>query len=127
MAAPRSIPTLPPVLMERYLIAADKTLDAAIVTGPPVAATRKFTPSLLKGGQRESANERSLKGTEEISVAHKAEIAGGYVFNVQARTDNAGTRGVPVILKVDGKPVHRDVVRGGTGAEFTGKATLGAG
>jgi hypothetical protein len=116
--------SLPPVLMERYLIAADKALDAAIVTGPPVAVTRKFTPSLLKGGQRKSAKERVLKGTEEISIELKTEFGGSYVFNVHARTDNAGTRGVPVILKIDGKEVHKDLVRGGTGSEFTGKATF---
>ncbi len=116
--------SLPPVLMERYLIAADKALDSAIVTGPPVAVTRKFTPSLLKGGQRKSAKERLLKGSEEISIEHKAAFGGGYVFNVHARTENAGTRGVPVVLKIDGKAVHSDVVRGGTGSEFAGKATL---
>ena len=42
--------SLPPILMERYLMAADKLLDAAIVAGPPEASKRTYKPSLLKAG-----------------------------------------------------------------------------
>lgn len=116
--------SLPPVLMERYLIAADKMLDAAIVEGTPEPQSRKFTPALLQGGKRISAKERKLTGSEEISIEHAINYAGTYVFELSARSENPGTNGTPLILKIDGKPVLSDTVRGGTGSKFKAKLEL---
>ena len=116
--------SLPPVLMERYLIAADKVLDAAIVTGPPSPVARKFTPSLLRGGKRIDAKTRELKGKDEIYIEHRCDFEGGYVLSLTARGEKGGARGVPVVLKIDGKTVREEVARGGTGTKFSGKAVL---
>jgi hypothetical protein len=116
--------SLSPVLMERYLIAADKVLDAAIVEGTPEPQTRKFSPALLRGGKRAGAKERQLSGEEEIYVEHKISYAGGYILELDARTDAAGKDGTPIILKIDGKEIANDAVRGGTGSTFSGKILL---
>ncbi len=116
--------SLPPVLMERYLIAADKVLDRAIVTGPPSPVSRTFAPSLLSGGKRIDAKTRELKGKDEIYIEHRCDFAGGYVLKLTARGVKGGSQGVAVLLKIDGKSVREDVARGGTGSTFSGKTIL---
>ncbi|MFO0868063.1 MAG: DUF1592 domain-containing protein [Pirellulales bacterium] len=83
--------TLPPVLLERYLDAAEKVVRAAILTPDPDSA-----PVRAGGGKvLASAGEAG----EECDVSTTAE----YIYRVRAAGDQAGPEPVKMAFRVDGQ------------------------
>ncbi len=94
--------SLPPLLVEKYLAAAERILDRAIITGPPPPPLRRYTGEALQGGSPNETGGRSLNSEGEISVEHDF-VAGDYVLCAQACGDQAGPEPVKLGLRLAGK------------------------
>jgi hypothetical protein len=81
--------SLPPLLMEKYLAAAEKILDRAIVTKPGVELTRRYPADAVDVGynaRRRGDGWVALTSVEEddVAVDHWVQVAGEYVFRALA-------------------------------------------
>ena len=104
--------SLPPILLEKYLTAADKVLDAALV-GP--VKTPPATNVFRAGNFRvATAGKPALKPGAEIAFADNMEVVtnydfpgdGEYAFRIRAGGDLAGDELPKMVLKIDdGKPL----------------------
>ncbi len=93
--------SLPPVLMERYLAAAEKVLDAAIITGPRPPTVRKIEPAAMTGGAVSEFGSRVLASQGEIAASVELPEAGEYRLQVRAFGDQAGPERVKMAVGVD--------------------------
>ncbi|HEY0863834.1 MAG TPA: DUF1592 domain-containing protein [Lacunisphaera sp.] len=81
--------TLPPVLLEKYLAAADKVMDSAIVTDPIRSEVRRIPASLAAIGfnaigDRGDGWVHLISLEEDDAAVELALPAGDYLFRVQA-------------------------------------------
>ena len=77
--------TLPPVLMERYLAAAEGIMERAIQPNPPKPPKRWMNARYLEPGQAKPFRFRPLdKRTHELNTPFKLGMAGDYVFRFRA-------------------------------------------
>jgi hypothetical protein len=97
--------SLPPMLLEKYLAAADRILDAAIVTGPPEPPARRYTGRELQGGQ-ERGDARTLASNGEINVEHEFNEAGEYRLRAGVSGDQAGPEPAKAGLKLGGRALQ---------------------
>ena len=95
--------SLPPILLEKYLAAATRILDAAIITEPPPPSARKFP-----GGVLPSVGEISAK----VDFAK----AGEYILRARAYGDQAGAEPARMALRLAEKELKRFDVPGGENA-----------
>ncbi|MDB6113038.1 MAG: Protein of unknown function (DUF1587)/Protein of unknown function (DUF1592)/Protein of unknown [Pedosphaera sp.] len=101
--------SLSPMLMEKYLMAAEKVLDAAIVTGPPTNGPIKR----IKGKKLEcgAVSEKQEDGTLRMATEGEAFTqfrfpkSGEYVLRVRAAGQQAGPDPVRFEFRLDGKGV----------------------
>ena len=91
---------LPPILMERYMEAAQDILDLAIVSP---GLERTFANKAFQPGVE--GRTRILKQGDEASVLLNIYVAGDYRIGVEARPQNE--KGGQLVLKVDGIAAHR--------------------
>src|SRR5690606_31316590 len=92
---------LPPMLMERYVEAAQQILDAAIVT-PPI--DRRFAATDFAPAADNSSEHRRLEAQQEIIAGFVVYVAGDYELRIDARPADEETR---LVLKLDGLPADR--------------------
>ena len=102
--------SLPPVLVERYLKAAEAILDEAIVTGPLPTVSRRFNPSRISGHSG-SESLATLGSNGEMFLEYEARVPSEYLLRVQAYGDQAGPDKVKMALKVDGRELEQFEVR----------------
>ncbi|MCX6861021.1 MAG: DUF1592 domain-containing protein [Verrucomicrobia bacterium] len=102
--------SMPPILLEKYLNAAEEILDRAIVTGPLTPKARRFTPSQIQGHVGSGALA-TLSAQGEMFVDYEAPVPGDYVFKVQAYGDQAGDQKVQMALRADGRDLETIEVR----------------
>ena len=82
--------SLSPLLLEKYLAAADKILDRALgKTSPRVKPRRYSSREMIGDGY--SKEERVLSKTGEVKVSFKVPISGLYRFRASAWATRAGT------------------------------------
>ncbi|MBI3416990.1 MAG: DUF1592 domain-containing protein [Verrucomicrobia bacterium] len=102
--------SLPPILLEKYLTAAEKVLTAAIVTEDPAvlrtnqvaAEALEFNgPGELKGGGWFRMNREG-----EIFAKFRFPMEGEYVFRVRAYGEQAGSEPVKMAMRVNGKEIE---------------------
>ncbi|WP_417391621.1 DUF1592 domain-containing protein [Gimesia sp.] len=94
---------LPPILMERYLEAAQEILDAAIIT-PPLKKTYQvsdFLPPL----SADNTDSREIKPGDEISVIESIYLTSDYSVKIELLSPEK--KNTQVILKIDGIKAHR--------------------
>jgi hypothetical protein len=87
--------TLPPVLLEKYLAAADKVMDSAIVTDPIRSEVRRIPASLAAIGfnaigDRGDGWVHLISLEEDDAAVELALPAGDYLFRVQAYSTVVG-------------------------------------
>lgn len=94
--------TLPPLLLERYLDAADRVLDKAIVADGPVALLDKKidVASLVKEGVKEGILDLPLD--REVSTSLTVPADGRYEVRIRASQRKAAEGAAAVVLKIDG-------------------------
>jgi len=98
--------TIPPILMERYLIGADKVLDEAIFTGPPESITRIHDALVMMGGKRSGQTARVLDKLGTVKVRHQFRHQGDYKIRVRLGMDRSSNEGLKTTLSLDKKVVH---------------------
>lgn len=117
--------SLPPVLLEKYLRAAHRIMDEAVVTGPPDPIIRRYTPKDLQGDQGGDA-VATMSSNGAMWVEALLKHAGEYRFRIRAYGDQAGEESVKMALRVDGTVVKEFEVkaRKGRPEDFAAKISL---
>lgn len=101
---------MPPILMERYLIAADRVLLEAIPAGPPVPVKTNFTNAEMQGqGGPFPADKsaRMLSSQGEAVINYNAPADGEYAVRLRAWGEQAGGEPVKISLRVDQQPAKQ--------------------
>ena len=102
----------PPVLLEKYLAAAERILDEAIVTPNRAPRVKHFAavgmPGSAKGGAYTS-DIRSLASKGDIYVDYPFNVAGEYTVRVRAFQQSAGGKDevVKMALRLGGKEIKQ--------------------
>lgn len=96
--------TLSPVLMERYLAAADAIVQKAILVGePPKPPKRHLVAQFLRNSRKQEPGEvpvRSLDGQGDFSTVHKLTVAGDYILRFHGYGRQVGDEPVKVSFQV---------------------------
>ncbi len=93
---------LPPILMERYLIAADRVLNAAIPPPPPDPAVLAFPGEDLNGQGFESGGARFMSFNGTCTSEYAAPTSGEYLLRAKVWAEVAGGEPAEVeLLAVD--------------------------
>ncbi len=104
-----------PLLMEKYLDAAEKISEKVISTAD-LAKSRKvrFAGKQLKpGGAAEDQGEFfGINSTGQVTAEHKFPRDGEYLLRARAAADQAGNELAKMEFSIDGKPVHTFEVKG---------------
>ncbi len=99
--------TMPPILMEKYLAAAERIAEMAIVAGPSaLGPTKTFeAEDLGKGSAGGKYNEwaRVLASNGEIVLNYDFPRNGTYVIRARAFGQQAGAEPARMAFKIDGK------------------------
>ena len=98
--------SLPPVLFEKYLKAAERVMDDAIVTGPRPAPEKRFGPQQMEGGA-DIGPVRGLASNGELSVEANFPQPGRYALRAKAYEEKAGDEPVRMALRLGGKDVQQ--------------------
>ena len=98
--------SMSPLLMEKYLTAAERVSAQAILAPDGelrIAAfgSDKFTPADMGG--TDDSGARRLNGAGELGVDHDFSAAGDYVLRVRAWAEQAGDERAKMSLSLDGK------------------------
>ncbi|MBI1830953.1 MAG: DUF1587 domain-containing protein, partial [Planctomycetes bacterium] len=116
--------TISPVLMERYLAAAENIMQQAIIAGdPPPPSKRPTSGQFLISKESKVIRDTSLRSLDvagELSITHKILEAGKYTFRIRAWSKPVGDEPVKVVFKVNGKQIHTAEVKA-TGGKFSAK------
>ena len=111
--------TLPPILMERYLAAAEAIAARAVVDdNPPKPRVLNLFIPIEKSSALDRVKRNGLRLNSVGSVGLAAELPsdGDYFLRVQATAEQAGPELAKMAMLVDGKEVHRVDVK--TRSEF---------
>lgn len=107
--------SLPPLLLERYVEAAEKVAAAVVVTTPLSEQKFRFTGADLQssgGASRDNQDGYVLHSTGSVFRNFDVQVAGAYILRVDASADQAGEELAKVEFRVDGKPIKVHEVRG---------------
>lgn len=123
--------SLPPILMEKYLAAAEEIASKAIdANGGKKPLDVRFTGNMLKGaGQIYGQQSRLLLTAGEASVELKTPSDGEYEVRILAFGDQGGNEPVQMSVRIDDEQVQRFDVkeRDHQSREFTVRQQLNAG
>jgi hypothetical protein len=103
--------SMPPILLEKYLSAADKILSAAIVeTGPIVDGPKKRIeaeklPTTAAGSNPYGKYAFALNKEGEIYTTNLIDTAGEYIIRTRAFGQQAGPEAPKLELRLDGKAI----------------------
>jgi mono/diheme cytochrome c family protein len=104
-----------PLLMEKYLAAAEKISERAISTADPAKAHRvRYADKRLKpGGSAENQGDRyAITSSGHVAAEHFCPREGEYLLRAQAAADQAGSELAKMEFSIDGKGVHTFEVTG---------------
>jgi hypothetical protein len=110
--------SLPPVLLEKYLAAAEKIMTSVMVTDltPRRKATRFESSKLEAKGGADLGGFPQVTKTGELSTKFNAATAGEYVFQIMANSRQIGSEPAKMIISIDGKPAKTATVTGSVDA-----------
>ena len=106
--------TLPPLLMEKYVLAAEEISQQAIMTPPP---DKQFEANytgghlLLKDGKSTGGKDLTLASVGDALLEEQVPWAGVFQLTVTASGDQAGNEPCKMQILVDGKVVKEVLVR----------------
>ena len=121
--------SLPPILMEKYMAAAEEIADRAIVVDPLRASpSRRLGAERLQGGSRRG-DHRMLASRGEIHGTFDLPADGEYLIRVTAYGDQAGDEPAKAELSVDGdkREVFDVTAVGGAPAAYEYRTSMRAG
>ena len=103
--------SMPPILMEKYLAAAETISEEAIIVGPSAKGlVKSYTSANMgsdAGGSMRGDGTIGLSSAGEIGVSHSFPRNGHYVIRVRASGDQAGPEPVKIAVRIDGKDLKR--------------------
>ncbi len=99
--------TMPPILLEKYLIAAQDVADRALGT----SLTNLVSSDNVGGGQDAGNGFRVLPSQGDVTAKVRSRGGKHYILRVQAYGDQAGDEPVKMRLAVDGQAVREFDVR----------------
>ncbi|MFT5494949.1 MAG: hypothetical protein ACI9TH_000340, partial [Kiritimatiellia bacterium] len=108
--------TLSPLLVEKYLRAAEQVLEKALVTDVPKPGLVRISAKQMSGGNRDGEDLRCLPSEGEITFNHEFEKAGEYLVIIKAFASQAGPETAKMRLEIDGKNREEFFVRATTDA-----------
>jgi hypothetical protein len=103
--------SMPPILLEKYLSAADKILSAAIVEtgpildGPKTRIEAEKLPTTADGSKSYGNYAFALNKEGEIYTTNKFAASGEYIIRTRAFGQQAGPAAPKLELRLDGKAV----------------------
>ncbi len=103
--------SLSPILLERYLAAAEVILHRAVLVGePPRPPLRQRPAAFLKPPPKERYGQpfRGLNAKGDLSTIYELTVAGEYKFRTCVWGRQVGDEAVKIGLIVNGKQVHYD-------------------
>ncbi|MBI2926031.1 MAG: DUF1592 domain-containing protein [Verrucomicrobia bacterium] len=99
--------SLPPILFEKYLAAAEKILSAVLVTEDPAKPRKKTFPALgleaTASVGTASHGWLSVNREGEVFVPHRFPAEGDYILRVHAYGQQAGPEPVKMALRLEGE------------------------
>ncbi len=107
--------SMSPLLMEKYLDAAEKISEKAInAADPKKSAKTRFAGKKLNknGGVNEHGDGWSMFSNGQVFAEHKLPRDGEYLIRAEAMADQAGTDLAKMEFWIDGKPVRTFDVKG---------------
>ncbi|MEN9573124.1 MAG: hypothetical protein RL514_979 [Verrucomicrobiota bacterium] len=107
--------SMPPVLLEKYLTAAEKILAQAIVTDPLAKPTaQRIAARQLKGGNDTTSPDspRRVSGTKPLTAKFSVARAGEHRLRLSTQTRHVAPEPTKMELRVDGQAVKVIEVRG---------------
>lgn len=108
--------SLPPLLMEKYLDAAEEVAGAVIdIRDYSKGTTQSFSPDKFKSSLDGNVNGEGfyvLHTNGTLTVAYDAPAAGKYKIRIQAAQTEAGDDPSNMALQIDGQTVHEFKVTG---------------
>jgi len=105
--------SLPPLLMEKYLAAAQEISERAIVTPPDPALQDQIEGQDLQGdGSPRGGVARSFSSNGEAFAQLDIPADGLYELRVTAAADQAGDEPAKMAVRVEGRELHVHEVRG---------------
>ena len=114
--------SLPPILMEKYLDAAEQIAERAIVPLPHPTRTR-FEAAALDGGSGQTdPGVRALHTEGDITAEFEFPFDGEYVLRAQSFADQAGPEPARMAFQIDGERSHEIDVTGTSNARQMAKA-----
>lgn len=100
--------SISPLLMEKYLKAAEKVAQAVIVTPENAVKTVRINADKFTGdGNLDNALGRLLATNGEMSVAHEFPAEGEYLVKVHAFAHQAGGEPARMAIKLDGQELKQ--------------------
>ncbi len=108
------VPSLPPLLLEKYVDAAERIAEAAIVSRETRAANRRFTAGELKVTGAAHPREQWVHLISRGSVYCEVDVplTGEYLVRIEAAADQAGPELAKMEVRVDGKALQTFEIRG---------------
>jgi mono/diheme cytochrome c family protein len=103
--------SMPPILLEKYLAAAEKVLDAAVVVPKPIIVSKDgFRPQNVRttlGPFARQMNNRRIGLTQNGSAYFGYDFAyeGEYILRARAYGEQAGDELPKLVIQLDKKPV----------------------
>ena len=94
--------SLPPIMLEKYLAAAEKVMDSAIVVGNANLPKNHYRWQRLEGGTKFGDVAKVLVSNGEVSIENNFTKDGEYVFRVRAFQQRAGKEAAKMCLKLGG-------------------------
>ncbi len=119
--------TLPPILMERYLAAAEAIASRAIVDdNPPKPPTKLVKLDDGSGGSAWKRPGRILSSQGDVTAPFDFPLDGTYTFRVKAFAEQAGNEPARMGVKYDGKVVKEFEVKATESKQGTFEAKIQA-
>jgi len=103
--------SLSPIMLEKYMGAAEKILDKAVVIGLPKPPSIRYGATRIAGGTPLGNEARILVSNGEMFFTHKFPVDGEYYLYVKAYGDQGGPEPVKMAVRYAGKDLQQISVK----------------